>query len=128
MGSAIISLQFGFKIFFGTSIKITGRSKANAYSNEIPDQSEIIHLELFNESNGITPVSKTKLGFFSNFFFIESINSVESLNVLRCGLTRTLKSAFNNMSISSIPHFSRRLSSPYDGAIIIKSLVLKYVV
>ena len=49
MGSAIISLQFGFKIFFGTSIKITGRSKANAYSNEIPDQSEIIHLELFND-------------------------------------------------------------------------------
>ena len=43
IGSSAISLQFGFKIFFGTSIKITGRSKVNAYSNEMPDQSEIMN-------------------------------------------------------------------------------------
>ena len=37
IGSNEMSLEFGFKTFFGTSIKITGRSKMNAYSNEIPD-------------------------------------------------------------------------------------------
>ena len=36
----------GFKIFFGTSIKITEHSKVNAYSIEMPDQSDIIHIEL----------------------------------------------------------------------------------
>ena len=46
------------------------------------------------------------------FSFIELINFVESLNVLICGLNITLKFDFNNISISLIPHFSRRLLSP----------------
>jgi len=41
-----ISPESGFKIFLGASINTVGRSKVNAYSNEIPDQSEIIHFEL----------------------------------------------------------------------------------
>ena len=46
MGSIDMSPESGFKIFLGISISITGRSNVNAYSNEIPDQSEIKHFEL----------------------------------------------------------------------------------
>ena len=45
IGSKDMSLELGLRIFFGTSIKITGRSNVNAYSKEIPDQSEIIHTD-----------------------------------------------------------------------------------
>ena len=87
-----------------------------------------MHLELFNESKLITSVSRTKLGFCPKFFFIESINFVESLSVLMCGLSMTLKFDFNKISINLVPHFSIRLLSPYDGAIIIKSLTLESVI
>ena len=83
IGSAEILFIFRFKIFCGVSMKITLRSSVNAYSKEIPDQSEIIHVELKNNSDGITPSSKIKFGFLSNFFFNKSINLEESLNNLK---------------------------------------------
>ena len=37
MGSKEIFPEFGLRIFFGTSIKITERSNVNSYSKDIPD-------------------------------------------------------------------------------------------
>ena len=46
IGSEEILSNSVFRIFFGTSMNIIGFSNTNAYSNEIPDQSEIKHFEL----------------------------------------------------------------------------------